>query len=430
MAIPIQGQNKGELRRSIGRNLGIVTIGAITAVPGTPDTTSVIDTTNLTGGDDEHNGKQVMIYDATGSIVDGETRRVTDYLGSASDATTTAFSANTAVGDKYEMCDTPWLIADIDDAINQAIMAVTKDCLQVKETETTWTADKVKEYDCLSGFVGLHKVEYVSSVGVEVILDTCDTAWTAGSANVTVTADTSFKKEGTASAKLVEDGNSAAGAILGYATISSADISDCDALEFWLYSSIALTAGQLDFALDNTAAIASPIESLDVPATTAATWTRHVVSLANPQSDTAIISLGIVNTSDVGACTLYIDDVKAVKKGSRVYKTLNPQYWTIARGSTNYLQLNESGKSVTGDNTLLRLSGYQLPALLSDDTTDSEIDPTYIIEQTTGWLAIGHAKSSRLQIKDRASFSKYHLGLAEAIKPSLRSTIFPDTRMI
>jgi len=427
MTVPKQDQNMGEMRRSIGRNLGIVTIGAATADGG--DTSSLIDTTNLIGGDDEHNGKQVEIYDAagTGTIVSGEIRRVTDYAGSTSDATCSAFTANITTGDKFEMWATPWLIADINDSINQAIMAVSAECLKEKKLEETWTVANTYEYDCLSDFVGLHKVEYVVDVGTEDEIDNCDTAWTAGT-NVTATADTSFKKEGTASAKLVVASGAAAGGILGYGTISSLDLSDCDYVEFWLYSSIALAAGELDLVLSASAAIAATTESIDVPATTAARWTRHVVALANPHSDTAIISVGLVNTTDVGACTLYIDDIEGISKGTRKYRDLNPQYWTVVRNSTNYLKLTPSGLSVIGSNTLLRLSGYQLPDLLSDDTTDCDIDPYYVVAAVCGQLAINHAKSSRLELDNREDKGKVWLSIAESRKSQMRTTIRPDSR--
>ena len=131
MPVPIQAQDRGEIRRSIGRNLGIVIVGAATS---TVDKTSLIDTSNLRGGDDEHNEKQVMIYDSVGgSITDGETKIVSAYSGSNQDATTGEFSQNITTLDKYEMWNHPWLISDINDAINQAIMEMTKDCLKEKQ---------------------------------------------------------------------------------------------------------------------------------------------------------------------------------------------------------------------------------------------------------------------------------------------------------
>jgi len=423
--------NRGEIRRSIGRNLGIVTVGAITAVPGTPDTTSVIDTTNLAGADDEHNGKQIIIYDATGSIVDGEIRRVTDYTGSTTgDLTTTAFSQNTAVGDKFELYEMPWLVADINDAIDQAILKASARCLQDKQTETTFTKPDTFLYDCLSGFNVVHMIEHEESIGTEVIVDNCDTVWTKGSANVTVTADTSFEIEGLACAKLVEDGNSAAGAILGYGTISSKDLSGCDKIEISMYSTIALTAGYLDLVLSASAAIAATTESIDIPAMAANTWYRHILTLANPQSDTAIISVGLVNTTDVGACTLYIDYIRAVDSKSRRYKELNPEYWSLVRASTPLLQLTSTGLGIVGAPKLLRISGYDIPAMLTDDSTDSEVDPDYIINMAKGLLMTGHSKARTLDIQNREDKGEKFIALAMQRLNSVSYTPAANTRYI
>ena len=58
----IQERTLGQLRRSVGKNLGVVIDGTTTS---TTDTTSIISTSDLFGGDDEHNQKSVKIYDTT-----------------------------------------------------------------------------------------------------------------------------------------------------------------------------------------------------------------------------------------------------------------------------------------------------------------------------------------------------------------------------
>ena len=69
-----------QIRHSVGVNCGIVTLGTVTS----GDTTSILDTNNLWGNDDEHNNKQVRIYYTTdGENPQGDTRIVTDYSGSA-----------------------------------------------------------------------------------------------------------------------------------------------------------------------------------------------------------------------------------------------------------------------------------------------------------------------------------------------------------
>ncbi len=424
-----QLQTRGSIRRSIGKNLGILIDGVATS---TTDTSSLIDTKNLLGGDDEHNQKEVMIYDAAGTIVDGESSIVSDFAGSTNDATCApVFSAAITILDKYEMWKNPWRIADINDAINQAIINVTSRALAIKETHTTFTEDDKYLYDVLSGFTHVNKVEYVYTIGTEDLLSDCETAWTAGT-SVTATADSSFKKKGTYSAKFVVAAGAASGATLCYLDITLVDISDCTEIELWMYSSVTVTAGQLQFMVGATAAIASPVETIDIPAMTGGKWYRHVISLANPHSDTAIISIGVRQASgvDVGAFTFYLDDIKAVDALTKEYRELSNEYWNISRGATPYLMLNTNGLSLVGDNTQLRLTGYSYPALLSDDTTDSEVDPAYIIAQTTGRLLVSHAKSSYLDIHDRAKLSQYWLGEADRMISGMTPSIDGEGREV
>jgi hypothetical protein len=414
----IQSKTLGEIRRSVGQNLGICIDGEATS---TTDTTSLIDTVNLIGGDDEHNNKQVRIYDAAGSIVDGETQSVSDYAGATHDATTGAFTDAITDGDKYEMWNTPWRINEINDVINQVIMRMTSRCPQPKRDNSVFTKSTDKRYAIPSGFISLERdnLRYAESVGISHLLDNCDSAWTAGSVNVTVTADTAFKRKGAACVKAVEAGGSGAGAILAYGTISSSDISDCDKIEFDFYSSIALTAGQLQIHLDDTAAIASAIETIDIPACSAGQWYRLSLSLASPHLDTAIISIGIYQVADVGAFTFYVDDLNAVYYPSKVFRVLPSEYWKIIRGTTNYIQISSNGLSLIGDNKELEFNGYKNPSLLTADSSISEIDPGWLIERVTAEIMLNHAKSPTLDIDDLKTKADRRFAYTEASMPNI-----------
>lgn len=425
-----QSKTRQEARHSIGRNLGVITLGVATS---TVDTSSLIDTKNLLGGDDEHNQNEVIIYDAncTTGITDGETSIVADFDGANNDATMApVFSATIVTGDEYEMWKHPWRSADINDAIDQALMGVTGRCLQLKEDSTLFTDTRKYLYTIPTGFVALSKVEYAYNVGYSHLLDDCETAWTKGSANVTVTADGSFKKVGNYSMKAVEDGGSGTNAIIAYETISSTDISDTDKVEFWMYSSITLTAGQLQIKLDDTAAIASALEAIDIPAMTAATWYHHSLSLANPHLDTAIISIGIFQVTDVGAFTCYVDEVETIKSDSIVYKALPTEYWGIARGSTNYIQLTSSALSLVGANKKLRLTGYKNLTLPTADSSTLEIEPEWLINKVTGELLVNHAKSPTLDIDDRKSIGTLRLAQAERGLSAITTNLAQNTEII
>ena len=207
----IQSYTRGEIRRSIGKSLGILIDGEATS---TTDTTSLIDITNLTGGDDEHNGKQVLIYDAAGSIVDGETSSVSDYAGSTHDATVAAFSANITDGDKYEMLKSPWSFVDLNSAIKDTLSRYTKLCPQLYEYESLVTESEKVHYAIPSTFVSLSTFEYVYTIGTDLVIHNCDDVWDElVDADVTATADTTYYKEGSASLKLVVAAGCGAGDI-------------------------------------------------------------------------------------------------------------------------------------------------------------------------------------------------------------------------
>lgn len=425
MSNPIQSQNRLEIRHPIGYNIGDIIVSEVTD---TKDTSSLWDTYALQkGGTDEYIGRQVQINTPTGSIVSGEKSFVSAFNATDKDCTMAPiFTANLTDGDTYEMWKV-FTIEEVNEMIKQAIISITAGALQLKQDDSNFTTKQIYEYDWLSNYKGLYKVEYVYSIAVDHLLSDCETAWSAG-ANVTATADTSFFKHGNASAKLVVAAGAAAGAVLGYDTIGSIDISGADRLEFDMYSSIDLSAGELDFVLDDTAACVSPIESIDIPAMTASTWYRHSLSLVNPHLDTAIISLGLVNTTDVGACTLYFDNIRAVKNGSKLYEELPVQHWDIVKNGTDYLKLTRSGLSLASNPTQIRLTGYQLPSLLSDDTTDSEIDPEFIIAYATYMLLTAHAKSSRLDVTDRAAKAKEWKETMDRTRRNTRTNYAGNTR--
>lgn len=424
MAQPIQSRTRLQIRQSVGYLLGVMKLITQTT---TQDSTSVIDTFGLyKGGDNEYRGREFYMATPTGSIPAGETRYAASSV-STDASMSTGFSQDVTAADILEMWHI-FSVVEANEMINQAIMEVTDDCLQLKSTEDTFTESGKYEYDTLSSFKGLHLVERQASIGVSHLLEDCEDAWTAGT-NATVTADTGFKKVGKASVKAVMV-NAGANEILAYEDISSIDISDATKVEFWMYSTIAVSLGVMQIRLDDTAAIASALENISIPAMDANTWYRHSVSLANPDLDTAIISLGVYQDSNLADFTFYIDDVIAVNPLTRVYKELNPEQWNIVKGSTNYLKLTESGLSVTGSITPLRLTGYQLPVLLNADATTSEIDPQWIINKVAGEMMRNHAKSSQLDIGDRMGIADRRLAKAEADKASIRTAILSNTRWV
>ena len=429
MSLPMQSKNRADIRQSVGYNTGDVIVGTAKS---TVDTSSLIDTVGLArGGDDEYNGWQVIIYNsAGGSIVDGETSIVTDFDGATKDATCSpVFTASITSTDKYELWRPGLDILQLNDKINQVIADITADCLKNKETHDTFTESAKYEYSCLSNFKAVNEIEYVYSIGESVSLHACDVVWDESvDSDVTATADTTIQKEGNGCLKLVVAAGAAANDILATEDITASDLSDCDEVEIWIRSSVALNAGDIQLLLDNTALCASPVESLNIPATTANTWTRHVITLANPENDTAIISVGLKMVTDKGAFTLYADYIIAVNSASRIYKHIPAEFWAITKASTPTLKLTEKGLSLAGSNTLLRINGYQIPTLFSDDATNADVDPAYLIFQTTADLLATNMAGMGLSASDRHTRLAYYTQKAETRLRDVRTQVRQGTR--
>lgn len=142
-------------------------------------------------------------------------------------------------------------------------------------------------------------------------VDGCETAWTA-SGNVTSTRDTAVKLRGTYSAKHVI----AAAFTTGIAStfdFAAADCTAATALHFWIYSTVATAAGDLKVGISETAACAAGVLYFNVPALTANTWTPCCVA-GDFTGYNAVISVCLNVVTDLGAQTVYLDDIIAVTK--------------------------------------------------------------------------------------------------------------------
>ena len=426
MTYPISSKTRLQIRQAIGYNLDKIVVGTATS---TGTTTSLIDTRGMAkGGDNEYDGRQVQINTATEDIV-GEKSFVSRYESDTNNAILNpAFTATTTSADTYEMWS-DYTIEQVNSEINNAIVSATDDMPRDKEDHTIVKETGIYEYSVPSGFVAVHTVEYESKTRIDHQIHACDVVWDeVDDADVTESADTTEYMEGSASLKLVVALGCAAGDILASDAITSLDISDCDEVIAWVHSTTALDAGDLQILLDNDASCASPTESLNIPAITANKWTAIKITMANPASDTAIISVGVKMVTDKDAFTFRIDDIRAQHTNSRIYKTLPYGFWSIVQASTNRIQLTEEGYSAIGKSKRLRLKGYQIPAELSDDTTACTIDPDYIIAKATASLLMGGATKG--DIDDRYRRADWFMGLAERRLGQGKTNFMPNTRWV
>ncbi len=140
--------------------------------------------------------------------------------------------------------------------------------------------------------------------------DDCETTWTAKT-NVTVADDTTDYKEGLTAQKISPAAAFTTG-ILSYRNQALGDKSGYGVVRFWIKSSVAVTAGQLEFIISNDANCATEDEHIDIPAMSADTWYLWFIAIATPAGIDSIDSLGLKATADFGAAVLRIDDIQFV----------------------------------------------------------------------------------------------------------------------
>lgn len=192
------------------------------------------------------------------------------------------------------------------------------------------------------GYVGIKDAS-----AVDVVIEDCEDAWNEYvDPDVTSDIDTTDKKVGSASVKLTVADTASGGDILATEAITSLNMSDAWQVALWIKCSVDVSAGYLQLLLDDTANCASPLETLNIPALTANTWTRVALPLANPSALTAVISIGIKQVADIGACTIWLDDITAIK-GKLLYHgalTIAKTIYNgdVARFVAGELQVQES----------------------------------------------------------------------------------------
>ena len=415
--MPVQGRTRKQLRQSIGYNLGALKVGNATG--GTNNT--LIDVNTFRGGDDTYNGKLVLVTDASDGTTQ-PTQYVNDYTASNNTIQFQQHASFTvASSDEYELWDEPYDPAVIHDFINQAIIDVTGQAYDPIESpdmssspHTALFADgKTLRFDVPSNISIINRLYYRSSISFSR-LHSCNAAFDETvDSDITVTVDTEDKKQGTGSNKFVIAAGASAGDI-ATDSITSKNISKYDYLEGWIKSTVATSAGNLKILLDDSASCASPIETLSVPALSADTWTYFRVALANPETDTAIISIGLEYDSDLGACQVRLDDLKVVQNDTAIWEIFPKHLWKIDRSSRDLI-LTDSGKFEAGY-SMLKITGGDKPALLSADTSTSEVDDSYIIARATGLAFAATSGGANTDPDQKRQQAAFWLGLAEQAK--------------
>ena len=415
-----QSRTREEIRRSIAANLDQA---PASSASGNGSTTTLLDTSYI-GGDDEFNGGWLVFTSGTN---DGLIRRVTDYASSTGTFTfKPAVTASTATNDTYECWRAEYPPDRIHEFINQSITQRTPRGLVINEDISNHGHIKDSRYDIPSAMVAVTQVDYRHHFSGEQIQD-ANLVWTEQvDSDVTMTKDTQDFKANNASSRLYITSSVSSGDILASHAIGSKDLRRYDAVEFWIKSSTATSAGNITLCLSSAANLGTIKETLSVPALSARTWTYCRVSLANPEDDNAIISVGL-KYETTGARYVWINDIKAVETESAVYNRLWSGTYRVDREARKVF-LSESARKEVGY-SLVRLIGYNLPSLLSSDSATCEIDPDLVVARATSKALFSLARGRTTDPDDNDRRAAYFEGIAAQAERSLPA-IRPGTKMV
>lgn len=412
-----QSRTREQIRRAIAANLDQVPASSATDA-GT--TTTLIDA-NYLGGDDEYNGGWIVFTSGTN---DGLIRRVTDYSSSTGTFTfKPAATTATASSDTYEYWRADYPPERIHEFINQAIIQRTPRGLVTDEDESNFGHPLDSRHPIPSAMVALAAVDYRNSIS-GVRIDQANTAWTAGT-NVTTSTDGEDYKAFSSSSRFYLSGVSAG--TIGYKDITSVNLAKYNQVEFWIKSSVTRSSGELTFVTSSTTGLATATETIDIPALTARTWTYVKLSLANPELDTAILSVGIKYASGASTGYLWLNDLNVVDSDSGTYTRIWPGSYRVER-ETREVILSQDARREIGYK-LIRLIGYRLPSLLSSDSSVAEIDSDLITARATAKSLFSLARGRSTDPDDndrRAAYFETIAAQAERSLPNLR----PGTKMV
>ena len=142
----------------------------------------------------------------------------------------------------------------------------------------------------------------------EKTLSNADAAWTALT-NVTATADTTDKKEGTGSADLSMDAAFTTGLAAYVDLASTVDLSGTDSIQLWVKSSVATAVGEVELILDDSANCGTSLENIDLPVLVANTWKLATLAIADNSDMAAIKCVGLNVATDNGAQVVNLDEI-------------------------------------------------------------------------------------------------------------------------
>lgn len=412
----LSDQTRENIRVTVGRNLGAVYLGTMSACG---STSTVVDST-LRGGADAHNGKHIWFTGPTNN--DGSYRRVDDFACITLTVDGAAITSTVAC-DTYEL----WLSNFDPQVVNEFINASVRDTYGFAwddvEDRSLHGSTRAIRFDIPTGISMLTEVQYLDEVRDRQVIP--DRIWDEKlDTGFTSTLDSEDPIYGRRGMKLVYTGSTCGH--LASDSIGTLDLSGFTHVEFGFKAVATVAACDVLFRLDDTACNSSPIESITIPAIGACDirqdiWVR--LALANPESDTAIISVALEYNANAKANTFWITDIRATNVDTEEWKSLHPREWRINKPNRD-LHLTPGGRNRVGFSTI-RLIGGDEPVLLNADATVSQVDGYYISSKATEMTlnALGSARTER-QERDRLYWH------AEALTARKSIPVVPNIRVV
>lgn len=154
----------------------------------------------------------------------------------------------------------------------------------------------------------------------DTIIEDCENAWNEQTVTgVTSTVDTSDKQSGNASAKLIVSDNAGIG-ILASKALSVSNINNATTIYIWLKSNVTTNnnslnwpdSADLSLVFDDSTNCSSPVLEVSLPQLTSNIWRRVAINLTAEDASKlrGLTSIGIKLRHNIGAFSLWIDDVK------------------------------------------------------------------------------------------------------------------------
>lgn len=372
-----QRRKRKQLRHSIGLLLGAVRHegGVVESSPSevSQNAAKITDNTLAYGTENEHRGRWVYATDASGGT---HLRRA--FASSRDERSITVSKSFPTLPDStwlYELWDTDVPPGTVHEFINQAISGVTRKGSVEDVDDGFHTGGHVTSFALSSNWTGVRELNWRSGFVGEQIAS-FDLSVTELTANVTTTSDSADFRQGSAAARLEVSAAAAANEALAEASFSSVDARDYDRVEFWHKSSGAMTSSNLIVQLRQGS---STHDAVPVPASTRGEWRYASLPLVSPERNDALNAVRVaVGSSDGGAITAWLDDVKLVRSNSEVWHRVPREFWNVDAARRQF--------SLSDDARLpyarLRVTGVRAPSLLQSDSQICEVNSQYVVNST------------------------------------------------